>query len=263
MHTNSWISGLAKTGLTAKGVVYLILGTMAFMAAFEIGGQSNDDASQSGVLNSLKEMPAGSALLVLLTAGLVCYSLWRFIQAFHPDASSTGKKWAKAARYVISGLAYLSLAISSVQVLLHQEKNNGDQKQHWAEEIMHQPFGQWLLGIAALVLAGVGIYQVWYGLSGKYRKHVEERTTKSEVMKTLLTAGKIGYVARGVVWLLISYLLLKAALDANPGEAGDTGKAFQFLEDWSAGSLLLGALGLGLIAYGIFNFIRARLEHFK
>ena len=256
----SWIKGIAKAGLTAKGIVYLVLGTLAFMAAFELGGQSTSDTTSSGVFSSVKEWPAGLFLLIILGAGLVCYTVWRFIQAFTLQEEDDKKRWAKRVRYIASGLAYLSLAFSALQLILYNEQDNGDKNQYWAAEVLSKPFGQWLLGLGALVMAGTGIYQVWYGLSEHYKKHVQKQSLQSTITATLSRAGKIGYVARGIVWLLISYLLLKAALDSNPGEAGDTGKAFQFLEGWSAGSFLLGGLGLGLVAYGIFNFVRARYE---
>ncbi len=46
----------------------------------------------------------------------------------------------------------------------------------------------------------------------------------------LLAAGKLGYVARSIVWLLIAWLFVKAALHTNSAEAGDTGKPFAFLQ---------------------------------
>jgi hypothetical protein len=70
-------------------------------------------------------------------------------------------------------------------------------------------------------------------------------------------------VARGLVWLIIAFLLLKAALHADSAEAGDSGKAFLFIENTHYGSYLLGMIGIGLIAYGVFNFIRARYESFQ
>ena len=128
---------------------------------------------------------------------------------------------------------------------------------------LNHSFGQLVIGLAALVLAGVGIYQIYYGLSEKYRKHVQQLNLHSSRSSLLLRAGKAGYISRGIVWLIIAYLLLRAALHNNSSEAGDTGKAFEFIESSAFGSYLLGALGVGLIAYGVFNFIRARYETFR
>jgi hypothetical protein len=125
--------------------------------------------------------------------------------------------------------------------------------------MLSHSWGQWAVGILALITAGVGVYQIYYGLSEKYRKHVSKLNLHTTGYSLLLRSGKIGYVSRGVVWILLGWLLLKAAWDSRSDEAG-TGKAFQFLESTSYGSYLLGALGLGLACYGFFNFVRSRYE---
>jgi len=76
----------------------------------------------------------------------------------------------------------------------------------------------------------------------------------------MIRAGKAGYIARGIVWVIIGWLFLKAALNSNPQQAGGTSSAFQFLETSSYGSYLLGAVALGLICYGIFMFMRAKYK---
>jgi hypothetical protein len=258
----TWISRIARSGLIAKGLVYVLMGVLAFMAAFELGGQSGKEVNQKEVFTSVKDWPGGMLILGLLAAGLVCYSGWRAIQTFSDKQNGEKIKLVKKIRYFFSGLAYLLLAVTALSILLDRQGSKGDKNQHWAAELISQPFGQWLLGIAALAIAAIGIYQIYYGLSEKFKKHVEGMESNSTTSSVLLKAGKTGYVARGVVWLIISYMLFNAAMHSNPKEAGDTGKAFQFVEG-ALGSYLLGALGIGLLAYGIFNFVRARYERFK
>lgn len=257
-----WIKKVARVGLISKGLIYAILGLLAFMAAFEIGGQSNSNTSKTGVFNSIKDFPAGLPILVLLTAGLICYSLWRGIQTFS-NSNKSEIKWTKRVRYFFSGITYLSLAGSAIQMIFWDRDTKGDKNQYWVSQILDTSFGEWLIGLGAFILAGVGIYQIYYGLSEKYRSHVEQLNLHSRGSSLLLRSGKIGYLSRGIVWLVIGYLFFRSAFHNNSSEAGDTGKAFDFIESSSFGSYLLAALGVGLIAYGIFNFIRARYETFK
>ena len=256
------LTNVARVGLIAKGIVYVILGTLGFMAAFEIAGQSNNDTNKTGVFTSIKEFPGGMFVLGLLAAGLLCYSLWRGIQTFS-NTDDPEKKWSKRARYFFSGLVYLSLAFTAIQLIFKNRNDDGDKNQYWASQILDHPLGQWLIGLAALILAAVGIYQIYYGLSEKYKKHVQQLKLQSSGSILLLRSGKVGYISRGIVWLILAYLFLKAAIHDNSSEAGDTGKAFSFIEASTFGSFLLGGLGIGLIAYGVFNFIRARYETFK
>ena len=100
---NSWIDRMARIGMISKGIVYVLLGILAFMAAFEIGGTTDKDASNTGVFTSIKEAPAGMVLLGLLAVGLICYSAWRGIQSFTYDDDKNEKKWPKRARYFLAG----------------------------------------------------------------------------------------------------------------------------------------------------------------
>jgi len=257
------MENIARAGLTAKAVVYVLLGVLAFMAAFGINETSAEDTSKSGVFDFIMQQPAGSVLLWIVTAGLTCYFLWRVFQTF-TDSEGQGKDvkgLGIRGRYLFSGLVYGSLAVQSARMLLFHKKNSGDNSQDMVQELLSKPLGQWLVGFVAAIFLAVGFYQIWYGLSEKYRKHVN-KSVPAKVKPILLNAGKIGYVARGVVWLILSYLFFQAAFSANASEAGNTSKALNVISNVDYGPYLLALIGFGLICYGLFNFVRARFEKF-
>jgi len=254
---------IARAGLSAKGIVYLLLGALSFMAAFGISGKSSQNTSKSGVFDFIYDQPAGAVLLWIVIAGLICYVVWRMIQAFS-DSEKKGddtKGLAVRGRYLFSGLVYASVAYSAFKMAVYHKKDSGSRSQDAAQEMLSQPMGQWLVGFAAVILLAVGVYQIYYGLSEKYRKHVNKHVPAA-AKQYLLTAGKLGYIARGVVWLLFSYLFIQAALSSNSNEAGDTSKAFGMLSHSDYGPYFLALIGIGLMLYGLFNFIRARYEEF-
>lgn len=261
-----WVTTIARTGLVAKGVVYCLLGLIAFMAAFDIAGDSNKQATKEGVFNLVQQQAGGKIILGLIAAGLLCYCLWRAIQTF-ADTEKKGnnaKGLSSRIRYLLSGLVYLSFALIAIKMLFNKKGGNGaGSSENMVAGLLNKPFGQWMVGAVAVIIAGVGIYQAYYGLSKKYQKHVSNLNLHTKASAALLRSGALGYVSRGIVWLLIAYLMLQSAIHANAKEAGDTAKAFDLLEHSSYGSYLLGALGLGVILYGIFNFMRARYESFK
>ena len=256
------IEKIARLGLIAKGIVYCLLGILAFMAAFEIGGQSNKDTNVKGMFRFVYDQTGGQIIVALLVIGLLCYTAWRMIQAFSKNYSSGKMDWKKRLRYFWSGLIYLFLSFFAIKLLLHKDnEGGGNSQQSIISEIFQKPMGQWIIGIIAVAIGIAGIYQIYYGLSEKYKKHISELSQHTS-NTVLLNAGKVGYVARGIVWLIISWLLLKATLKSDSGEAADTSGAFTFLENSTYGSYLFGAVSLGLVCYGIYNFIRARYEHF-
>lgn len=264
----SHLKPVAQAGLTSKGIVYCLFGVLTFMAAFNINGQSANDTGKRQVFEFVYKQTGGQILLGIIALGLACYTIWRIIQAFADteDKGKDGKGLAIRARYLFSGVVYGALAFTVVRMLwLSSSSGSGgeDNNQYAARELLSQPMGQWLTGIGAIIIAGVGIYQLYYGWSEKYKKHVDKSIGDARKQKILLGSGKIGYMARGIVWLLIAWLFLKAAINAKASEAGNTSKAFSFVSDSGYGSYLLGAIAFGLICYGIFSFVRAAYEDFR
>jgi len=233
------------------------------MAAFGLGRQANKDVDKEQAFNVIEHLPAGKWVLAIVALGLLCYVLWRLTQTFLLPGKDDSKikNISKKMRYLLSGLVYLSLALFAVKMVF-QNSGSGGSQQQVIENIMQIKNGPLLIGLAAIIIAIVGVYQIYYSFSESYKKHVSLASVRSKNHDLLLLSGKIGYVARGVVWLVIAWLFSKAAWSSKASEAGDTAKAFRFLESASYGSYLLGALGLGLLCYGIFNFIRARFETF-
>ena len=82
--TATWIKPVAKAGLIAKGIVYCLIGILAFMAAFSIGGQSSRNATKKGVFSFIEAQPAGKVLLAIIALGLFCYTIWRLVQVELP-----------------------------------------------------------------------------------------------------------------------------------------------------------------------------------
>jgi hypothetical protein len=251
---------LAIAGLVAKGLVYCLLGVLLLMSALHLNGKSTNETDNRGVFSFVEDLPAGHVLLALIALGLLCYTVWRCIQAFS-DTERKGKDLkgiAQRGRYVLSGLFYLSVGALAVKMIFSDPANT-DQKQNLAFMLFTHSAGKIAAFVVALIFTGNGLYQVYYGLTEKFSKHIAVND-KGNRGKLINGAAKAGYTARGVTWMLIGWLFGNAAWHANASEAGDSSKAFTVLSETSYGIYLLAAMGLGLICYGVFNFIRARYE---
>lgn len=254
---------IAQAGLIAAGLVYCLLGMLMFMAAFRINGRSAGNTDAEGVFDLVYKQTGGQIMLGIIALGLICYSLWRGIQAF-ADSEHQGrdvKGYATRTGFFFSGLVYGSLAIVAINVVFSNTSADDASMEDVARELLSKPFGQWLTGLGAAILLAIGIYQIWFGLSEQHHQ-LAQKAGQSKHTKLLLSAGKIGFVARGIVWIIIAWFFFNAAIHANSAEAGDSSEAFRFLRNAAYGTYLLAVIGLGFFCFGAFNFIRARYERF-
>lgn len=242
-----------RFGLAAKGVVYCLMGLLTVMAAL---GLSSRKGNKTEAFKMIYDQPFGKVLLIIIAIGLLGYVTLRIFQTFldSDNKGNDAKGIFTRIGYGVSALLYLGLSIYALKLAIGKS-SGGDSKQFFVSKIMEYPGGEWLVGIAALIIIGAGINQIYKGASGKFMEKV--RVIKTGFTNTFKKAGIMGYVSRGIVLCIIGYFFLQAALNSNPGEAEDTDGAFDFLQA-NFGNVLMGIVALGLVAYGIFMFVKAR-----
>lgn len=242
------IDKIQTLGLAAKGLVYGIIGALTAMVAFDMGGEK---AGKSDVVDFLQTQPFGNFILYLLSAGVVAYSLWRLYTAF-ADPKNKGndiKGIIKRIGYFCSSAVYMLFGISIFRSALGSGGGSGS-KQYYTAQLMDYSYGPTLIAIVGIILIGVGIYQIYKGYSGKYLK--ELNAGYGQHQSKIKTAGKYGFMARGVVFGILGYFVLLAGLTENADMVRGTQGAFSFLQQQSYGTYMMGIIALGLLGYGLF-----------
>ena len=252
-----WVIALARFGYAAKGVVYLLIGVLALQAALGPGGKTTDT---NGALHTIAGQPFGKVLLGLIGIGLVGYALWRLVQgALDPEGKGDDAKGiATRIGYALSGLSYGALALTAFNIIRGSGGEGGSSQQDWTAQLMAAPLGRWLVGIVGLIFFGVALYALYVAYSAKFRDKLKlgEMSSTEETWVTRL--GRAGYAARGVVFGIIGWFFVRAALNANPGETGGLDKALQTLAQQPYGLWLLGTVAAGVMAYGLYGLSQAR-----
>lgn len=253
-----WLQRFARFGFASIGLVYCLMGILTVLAAL---GLSSTKGDKSEAFKVVYDQPFGKILLIVIAIGMTGYVMLRVLQAFFDteNKGSDAKGIATRLNYASSAVVYLSLIVYAIK-LAAGNPGSGDKRQFFVSKVMSYPMGEWIVGIAGLVIVGAGIYQIYLGISKKFMKHVQlYRATYREAFEK---AGMIGYVARGIVFSIVGYFFVRAALDSNPSEANGTREAFDFLQH-NFGNLLMGVVAVGLIAYGVFMFVRARHQNIQ
>src|SRR5690606_20115590 len=175
MSEKSAITNLARAGMYAKGAVYIMMGVLTIMAAFHLFGKSEESADKIGVFQFVYEQTGGKILLSILAGALICYVIYRFVETFlDKDTKGSDRKNIKTRiRYFFSAVAYGSLTVHVLKMLTVGAQKSRDTSKQIAAELMRQDYGKWVVGLLALKLVAIGIFQIYYGLSKKHKNHVD------------------------------------------------------------------------------------------
>lgn len=251
-----WLEKLGRLGFAAKGVVYFVVGAMALRAAI---GTGRTTGSQ-GALEQIARQPLGEALLWIVALGLIGYAAWRFVQAAR-DTEHVGAETKGVLTRVgqaVSGVIHLSLALAAVRIAEGGAARDGAAEQGLVAELMSKPFGPWLVMLSGAVVAGVAIHQFRLGYTASFRKHLRTQEMDADEQKWAVRAGRAGYAARGIAFLVVGALVFVAGRAADPQRAQGLGEALQTLEQQPLGPWLLALVGLGLCCYAVFQFVLVR-----
>ena len=78
------------------------------------------------------------------------------------------------------------------------------------------------------------------------------------VDQAFTAVGVVGHLARAVVFALIGWFVIKAAIDFDPDKAVGLDQALAKLASSSFGPAVLGLVAAGLIAFGAYSVLDAR-----
>lgn len=250
-----WLERAARVGWVSRGVLYLILGSLATLAAIGEGGGLHDG---KGVMRWIMSLPAGTLLVALSACGFAGYALYCAALTVFGQENTDGAMAAIAARSkgAIGCIVYGSLTFTSVQLLRGHDKH-GDDKRVWIATLLMQPWGRILIGILAVSVIGFGIYQCVYAVSAKHRDEVNSQAMSARERSAFLWIGRAGLISRGIVFGVIGYFMLRAAIQAAPsGTETSTSDALRQIRD--VGWAPLAVIALGLAAYGVLQLFYAK-----
>lgn len=253
---------LARLGYAARGVVNLLIGLLAFLAALGQGGRTT---GSKGALQSLLAHPMGSVLLGIMALGLFGFALWRACQALlDADRRGNGAKAVVArAGQLVSAFAYVSLGIFAAALAAGRSAGGADDAaaaQDWTRWLMAHPFGEVMVAVAGLVVAGIGGTMIGWAWKGSFIKHLDCRGTAE---RWVVPLGRTGFAARGIVFIIIGAFLALAAWHSDPEEVRGLSGALRALQAQPFGQALYGVVALGLVAFGAFEFAEARYRRIQ
>ena len=251
---------LARAGLTARGVIYILIGWVALLVAL---GQSTREADQQGALQLLASKPYGLVSLWLLAIGFAAYALWRLSEAaFGVAGEGNGASGASGAgprlKSLGRGVVYAGFVYLTVKVITGMQGSQSRQQQDVTAQAMQHPAGRWLVGIAGVIVVIIGLVLLMEGIRHKFMKNLRTSGMSARTRRIVKWLGTIGTSARGVIFALAGVLVIEAAVTHNAAKSGGIDKALLTLRDQPFGVVLLVLAALGLVTFGVYGLCEAR-----
>lgn len=257
-----WLVLVARVGYAAKGVVYIVVGALAALAAVGLGGGTT---GTSGALHTIADGPFGTLALATIAAGLIGYAVWRLINAV-ADAERKGDHHTGVAKRIsgaLRGLAYGVFGVQTIHFIATRDEGDGQDAEMMTSRIISLPAGRWLAICLGLAFVGYGGYQLYRAGSSKVLKNIDTLDAGVEASRWICRLGRFGIGARAVVFGMIGMLLVRAAWRFDPSNAGGIEDSLDALAGGPRGMLILGVVALGLVSYGLFQLATARYRFMR
>ena len=251
-----WICRLARVGYASKGLVYVVVGVLAAMTALGSGGRTTDGR---GAMSMILQQPFGRAIIAVSIAGLLGYAVWRFIAAWR-DTEHRGNSFKGIAvriGQVGSGVIGIGLAMQAWRVL---DGNIGESEaaREWITRLFAAPAGRWLVGLTGLGVIANALFQFKKASASDINKHLHLYRIDDDWHGWISKMSRFGLAARGVVFLVIGWFVVVAALRFSGRPVKGIDGALDTLADQPYGLAVLGVISFGLIAYGCMQLVNAR-----
>ncbi|MEU9052586.1 DUF1206 domain-containing protein [Streptomyces sp. NPDC048384] len=253
--------GAARAGLTARGVIYLLVGVLALQIAF---GNTGEQADRGGALEELSHKPFGAVLLWALGIGLVGMALWRLSEALFGSVGKDGRSARKRLLATVRFAFYVFVAYSVLSFAATRNQSDGgssdQQSRDATSRALEIPAGQWLVGAAGIAVVVAGGWIAVRAIMRKYHDKLKLGQMSRRARQLVDVTGVVGGVARGLVFAVAGVFAVRAAIDYEPDRAKGLDDTLRTFADTPLGPWLLACVAAGLVLFGVFSFAMARWQ---
>lgn len=248
-----------RAGFVTRSITYGVVGAIALALAVGAGG-APAAPNQQGALALIAKAPLGRVGVAVAAIGLLAYALWKLAQAvFGHGPEGGGDSDAKdRIGNAAGGIVYLLFFVVALRILFGDSSSGSNAPSKTASGVLGWPGGAVIVGIAGAVLIAISLYQIYDALRGGFADDAKQHEMSAGERRAFMAIGRVGLIARAVVFGLVGYFLLRTAIDFNPHEAVGLDGALGRVHHEPFGPLLLGLAAAGLLVFAVYSLFEAR-----
>ncbi|HEY2769385.1 MAG TPA: DUF1206 domain-containing protein [Solirubrobacteraceae bacterium] len=252
-------SGLVRFGFAARALTYGLIGGVSLALAFG-AGRAPVAPNQQGALALVARAPLGRIVVFAIAVGLMSYAIWKLGQGLFgrgPEGGGGLRPFDRLAN-TGGGLAYLVFFAVAVNVLVGTDSGDSNAPRDTAAGVLGWPGGPVFVGIAGVAMLLISLYQMRDGLRLGFVRDNKTEGMGVEEREVFVVLGRIGLVARALVFALVGYFLLRTAIGYDAAHTvGIDGALYRVYEE-PYGPWLMGTVAVGLLIFAAFSLLEGR-----
>ena len=128
--------------------------------------------------------------------------------------------------------------------------------------VLRHTGGQAVVVVIGLAFIGGGLYLGYQAWRERFLKELELGRMSRRTRQIVEWLGRVGGIARGIVFITAGVFLVVAAVRSQPQQAKGVDSALRALAATPVGPWLLALVAIGLIMFGLFSCCEARWRRF-
>lgn len=253
-----WLKRIAQTGLVAKGVVYFIFGVLILMTTYI---PTDEPVGLFELVKYTIDLGwFGRLILALMALGLFCYSAWKFFQMVYNVEGYKDDFMGYFVRITWLGpfVFYIGLGGHALLQLINWYTGRFSYfrgEPNGLQDLLYTNAGKWLVGFIAFTLLVNGVSLFYLAFTGKYTIMLTGRGFFQSSPRLAKITGFTGYTGYGITLSILAVLFGLSIYYTDGSLARGQDSLFYYLMNQPFGRLLLTAISVGTICYGLYFFM--------
>jgi vacuolar-type H+-ATPase subunit I/STV1 len=244
---------LARLGFLVNGVLHVLIGVLAIQIALGVGDL---EADQSGALQQVATRPGGIAVLWLVVIGLFALTVWQIVETVTVDEKDVRRRWNARVTEAGKAVVYAAIGATAFVFAVGGTTSTAATTRMFSGDLLASPGGVVLLIAVGLGVFIAGVSFVVIGIRRRFSKLMT--VPRGGLGRVVSTVAIFGYIAKGIAIAVVGILFVGAALTSDVDHATGLDGALEALAALPFGVFILFVIGIGMMAFGVFLFARAR-----